>query len=304
MRWLDKLLMRCKMLLGRGRAGEELREELEFHIEQQTAENIAAGMSAAEARGAALRLFGNPTTLRDRARETWSWQGLELLMNDTRYAIRTLVRTPGFSVLAVLVMGLGIGANVALFTVVRSVLLKPLPFKDQDRLVRLYEANVKGAFQDNVLAGGTFASWQAQAHSFEGMAIKRRVAYNLSGSAGQLPELADAEQVSWNFFPLLGVDAAVGRLFQADDDRPQANTTVVLSWGLWKRRYGGDSSIIGKTILLDARPFTVLGFFPPGSTIRTARCRCGLLSIGSGRRRRWPRTTRTISMRLRVSSRE
>jgi predicted permease len=262
MRWLNKLWMRLKMLLGRGRAGEQLHDELEFHVEQQMAENIAAGMSAAEARSAALRMFGNPATLRDQARGTWSWHELELLLNDTRYAIRTLVRTPGFSVLAVLVMGLGIGANVALFTVVRSVLLKPLPFKDQDRLVRLYEANVEGAYQDNVLAGGTFASWQAQAHSFEGMAIKRRVAYNLSGSAGQLPELADAEQVSWNFFPLLGVDAAMGRLFQASDDRPQANTTVVVSWGLWKRRYGGDSSIIGKTILLDARPFTVIGVLP------------------------------------------
>ena len=262
MRWLNRLWMRCGMLFGRGRAGVQLRDELEFHIEQQIAENVAAGMSAAEARSAALRLFGNPATLRDQARDTWSWQGLELLLSDTRYAIRTLVRTPGFSVLAVLVMGLGIGANVALFTVVRSVLLKPLPFKDQDRLVRLYEANVQGAYQDNVVAGGTFASWQAQAHSFAGMAIKKRVSYNLSGSTNQLPELADAEQVSWNFFPLLGVNAAVGRLFQADDDRPQANTTVVLSWGLWKRRYGGDVSIIGKTILLDARPFTVIGVLP------------------------------------------
>jgi MacB-like periplasmic core domain len=138
-----------------------------------------------------------------------------------RYGFRTLVRTPGFSLLAILVMGIGIGANVALFTVVRSVLLKPLPFIEQDRLVRLYEANGKGAFQDNVVAGGTFASWRAQAQSFEGMAIKRPVSYNLSGSAGQLPELADAEQASWNIFPLLGVDAALGRFFLPSDDRPQ-----------------------------------------------------------------------------------
>jgi predicted permease len=261
-RWLDKVWMRYKMLFGRRRAGQKLRDEIEFHLEQQIAENIDAGMSPVQARSAALRTFGNPAMLRDQARDTWSWQGLELLLNEMRYAIRTLMRTPGFSVLAVLVMGLGIGANVALFTVVRSVLLKPLPFKEQDRLVRLYEANVKGAFQDNILAGGTFASWQAQAHSFEGMAVNKRVSYNLSGSAGQLPELADAEQVSWNFFPLLGVDAAAGRLFQASDDRPQANATVVLSWGVWKRRYGGDANLIGKTILLDARPFTVIGILP------------------------------------------
>jgi len=262
MRWLHKLLMRCKMLLGRERAGEQLDDELEFHLDQQIAENLAAGMSPAEARSAALCSFGNLATLRDQARDTWSWHWLELLLSDLRHCIRTLVRTPGFSILAIVVMGLGIGANVALFTVVHSVLLKPLPFKDQDRLVRLYEANAKGAFQDNVLAGGTFASWQAQAHSFEGMAIKRRISYNLSGSAGQLPELADAEQASWNLFPLLGVNAAAGRLFLASDDRPQANPTAILSWGLWKRRFGGDASLVGKTILLDARPFTVIGILP------------------------------------------
>ncbi|HUD14973.1 MAG TPA: ABC transporter permease, partial [Terracidiphilus sp.] len=262
MRWMHKLPMQCKMLFRRDRAGEQLHDELDFHLDQQITENVAAGMSPAEARSAALRSFGNPATLRDQARDTWSWHWLELLLSDMRYSIRTLVRTPGFSVLAIVVMGLGIGANVALFTVVRSVLLRPLPFKDQDRLVRLYEANAKGAFQDNIVAGGTFASWQAQAHSFEGMAIKKRISYNLSGSAGQLPELADAEQASWNLFPLLGVDAAVGRLFLPSDDRPQANPTVILSWGLWKRRYGGDPGLVGKTILLDARPFTVIGILP------------------------------------------
>jgi hypothetical protein len=130
-------------------------------------------------------------------------------------------------------MGLGIGANVALFTAVHSVLLKPLPFKDQDRLVRLYEANSKGTFQDNVLAGGTFASWQAQ-----------------------------AQQASWNIFQLLGVDAATRRVFLPNDDRRDANPTVILNWGLWERRYGGDPTVIGKTILLDARPFTVIGVLP------------------------------------------
>jgi predicted permease len=262
MRWLDKFFMQCQMLIHRGRAGKQLQDELQFHLEQQIAENESAGMSPEEARRAALRSFGNPTTLRDQARDTWSWQGLELLLCDLRFCIRTLVRTPGFSVLAILVMGLGIGSNVALFTVVHSVLLKPLPFKDQGRLVRLYEADAKGAYQDNILAGGTFASWQAQAHSFEGMAIKKGVDYNLSGSAGQLPEVAHAEQASWNFFPVLDVHAAVGRVFLPSDDRREANATVILTWGLWKRRYGGDPGLIGKTILLDARPFTVIGVLP------------------------------------------
>jgi putative ABC transport system permease protein len=150
------------MLLRRDRAGEQLQDELQFQLDQQIAENLAAGNSAEEARRAALRTFGNPATLRDQPRNTWSWQWLEMLLRDLRFGVRALARNPGFSILAILVMGLGTGANIALFTVVHSVLLKPLPFKDQDRLVRLYEADARGAFQDNVLAGGTFAAWQSQ----------------------------------------------------------------------------------------------------------------------------------------------
>jgi predicted permease len=262
MRWLRKLLMQCQMLLRRDRAGAQLQDELQFHLDHQIAENLAAGNSPEEARRAALRSFGNPATLRDQTRNTWSWQWLEMLLHDLRFGIRALVRNPGFSILAILVMGLGIGANVALFTVVHSVLLKPLPFKDQDRLVRLYEADAHGAFQDNVLAGGTFAAWQSQSHSFEQMAIKRGIDYNLSGSGGQLPELVHGQVASWNIFPLLGVEAARGRLFLPSDDRRETNATVVLTWGLWKRRYGGDPELIGKTILLDAKPYMVLGVLP------------------------------------------
>ena len=262
MRWLNKFFLRCRMLFLRSQAGDQLNDELQFHIDQQIAENIAAGMSAEEARLAALRVFGNPTALGDQARETWSWQGLESFLRDLRYGVRTLARTPGFTILAIIVMGLGIGANVALFTVVRSVLLKPLPFKNQDRLVRIYEADAKGRFQDNIVAGGTFASWRSQAHSFEQMAIKQWMQYDLAGTGNQLPEVALAQTASWKSFPMLGVQPALGRVFSADDDRPVANATVVLTWGLWKRRYGGDPAILGKTILLDARPYTVIGVLP------------------------------------------
>ena len=259
---MQKLLMKLRMLFRRGRAGDQLQDELQFHIDQQVAENIAAGMSHAEARRAALRTFGNPAALREQARDAWSWQWLELLLRDLRFGVRRLGRTPGFSALAILVMALGIGANVALFTVVHCVLLKPLPFKDQDRLVRLYEANSKGAFQDNVLAGGTFASWQSQAKSFDQMALKKGIVYNLSGAGGQLPEVVYAQSVTWNFFPMLGVEATQGRVFLPSDDRVGVNATVVLSGGLWKRRYGGDPGIVGKTILLDARPYMVIGVLP------------------------------------------
>jgi predicted permease len=276
MRLLDKLMMRMKTLLRRGRAGEELDKELEFHLEAQIAENLAAGMTPQEARRAALKLFGNPALLREEARAAWSWGWLEIFASDMRLGVKRLARTPGFSLLAVLVMGLGIGANVALFTVVKSVLLNPLPFPDPGQLVRIYEADSHGAFSDSIVAGGSFARWQEQSKSFEQMAMKFPTRYDLAdvgpnGSGGQLPEETLGELGSWNMFPMLGVQPAMGRLFTADDDRPEAGNTVVLTWGLWKRRYGGDRNVIGKTLLLDAKPYTVIGVLPAWFTYPDAQ---------------------------------
>lgn len=262
MRWPHQLLMRMRMLFLRRRAGDRLQDELQFHLDQQISENIAAGMSPEEARSAAIRSFGNPAALRDQARATWSWGWLESLVRDLRFGVRGLRRTPGFSVVAIVVMGLGIGANVALFTVVHSVLLKPLPFKNPDRLVRIYEADAKSGFHDNIVDGGSFGTWKAQARSFDDMAIQMPTQYDLAGTQGQLPEVVDAEMGSWNLFPMLGVQPVLGRLFLASDDRPEANATVVLTWGLWKRRYGGDRAVLGKTILIDAKPYTILGVLP------------------------------------------
>jgi predicted permease len=261
MRLLDKLRMRGHTLFGRRTADAELNQELRFHLDQQIAENRAAGMNETEARQAALRLFGNPTVVRERARATWSWQWLESLARDIRQGTRRLMRSPSFVFTAIAVLALGIGANIALFTVVNSVLLKPLTVAHPDRLVRVYEADSRGRFQDNVVAGGCFARWQAEARSFTGLAIKRAVTNNLSGSS-QLPEVVHAEQASWQLLPMLGVHPVVGRLFDANDDRPKADATVILSWGLWKRRYGGDPSLIGRAILVDAKPYTVAGVLP------------------------------------------
>src|ERR1700728_3665313 len=159
MGWMEKKRMRFQMLIHRGREAERLQMEMEFHMEKQIAENVAAGMSAEEARYAALRSFGNPGALRDQTREIWSWNWLEALVRDVRIAVRTLVRTPGFALTAMLVMALGIGANVALFTLVRSVLLRPLPFRDPGQLVQVFEARADGSFQDNIVAGGSFGVW-------------------------------------------------------------------------------------------------------------------------------------------------
>ena len=264
MRWLHKLSMQLRMLFNRGEESTHLDDELQFHLDQQIAENIAAGMSHEEARHAALRSFGSPAAMRDRTRESWSWNWLESLIRDIRIAARTLLRTPGFAVIAILVMALGIGANVVLFTIVRSVLLKPLPFKDPDQLVRLYEhiQISAGDFPFNVSAGGIFAEWKKQSKSFADLAISGYAGYNLSGTGGQLPENVRAATFSHDLLPTLGIQPALGRNFTAADDQPSANATVILSWGLWKRRFGGNPSILGRTILLSARPYTVIGVMP------------------------------------------
>ncbi len=187
---------------------------------------------------------------------------MESLLRDLRYGIRTLARTPAFSAIVILVMALGIGSTIALFTVVDSVLLKPLPLPDSDRLIRAFEADTVLHFQDNVVAGGTFKSWQDGNRSFQQIALISDDDYNLSSSNGQLPERIQAEIGSWSALPLLGVQPAYGRLFTATDDRWGAPETTILTWGFWKRRYGGDPSILGHTILLDAKPFTVIGILP------------------------------------------
>jgi putative ABC transport system permease protein len=171
-RWLSQLQMRVQMLFGRDREEMLLNDELSFHLEKQIAENVAAGMGPEEARYAALRTFGNPALLREQTRSTWSWDWHESLAADLRYGTRTLLRAPGFSVTAIVVMALGIGANVALFTVVRSVLLKPLPFRDPDQLATLYEADShhKGHNGNLPVAFGSFSVWQSATRNIAEMA--------------------------------------------------------------------------------------------------------------------------------------
>lgn len=254
--------MSWRRFFRRACADAELKEEMSAHLTAEIEENQARGWSAEEARHAALLKFGNQQQLRETVwrHNTIAW--LDSIGRDLRYGARALRRSPGFALVSILVIALGIGVNAALFTVVRGVLLKPLPFKDPQRLMRLYEDTFNHHFAHNQSAGGIFAEWQKQSHSFSGMAISRRAEYNLSGTQGQLPEVVPAASFSSNMLPLLGVQPALGRNFTAADDQQSANGTVILSWGLWKRRYGGDPSILNRTILLDAKPYTVIGIAP------------------------------------------
>jgi predicted permease len=262
MRWLTRLQMLLRMLVYRSHSSRQLDEELEFHIERQTAENMAAGMNAEDARYAALRAFGNTTSLRDETRSTWRWNGLESFWRDVRYGVRTLRRTPGFLLVAVCVMGLCIGASTSLFTIVRATLLKPLPFRDPSQLVMIYERyRLNGRADYNAVSPGDYYDWRAQTHGFDDMAAWQSSNFNLSGQRDELPEAVSAGAATWNFFPLLGVQPALGRGFTEAEDSP-AGGTVLLTWPLFERRFAGNPGIIGKQIHLSSKPYTVIGVLP------------------------------------------
>ena len=272
MRWMDSVAMKLRMLFVRNKAQRELDAELRDHLDRQIAENIARGMSTEDARTAALRTFGNPALLRDQAHDTWSWSAVESILHDLRIGGRTLLRAPGFAAIAILVMALGIGANVALFTIVRSVLLKPLPYPDPERLVTLYERSAEeGLGQFNPVAAGSFSEWQRAATGVEQMALVSPFQdYNVSAEGGKLPERIHAGFCSWNFFSILGVQPALGRTFVEADDQHGAQSTVILSDAFWRRRYAGDRAIVGKTVWLDAKPYTVVGVLPASFLFNSA----------------------------------
>ena len=266
MRWFHRLIMRMRMLFGRGRAADHLDAELRFHLDREIAENLARGLSAQEARLAALGAFGNPALLRDQAHATWSWAALESVLRDLRYGMRTLWRSPGFAAIAILVMSLGIGANVALFTVVRGVLLQPLPYRNPGRLIAVYQRDSTSHDARHPylpIDAGSFKEWQQAAQGMAEMALVSPFQdYNVSAEGGKLPEKIAAAWCSWNFFSVLGIQPALGRSFAASDDHEGAPATTIIAYGFWKRRYGGDPAVIGKTIWLDARPYTVIGVLP------------------------------------------
>src|SRR5215469_1716179 len=196
--------MRALMLFRR-HATARLDQEFQFHLEQQVAENLAAGMGPAEARAAALRLFGNPTLLREEAQSSWSWSSLGKVWRDLGYGARTLRRSPGFATLAVTVMALGIGATTSLFTMVRSVLLNPLPFAEPEKLVMVYEhfrdmANLGGS-PYNQVAVGDYLDWREKTNGFQDMAAWRWWGCTIAGNHAEMPESVTAVAGSWNLLP-------------------------------------------------------------------------------------------------------
>jgi predicted permease len=254
--------MNLKRFFARAAEDADLAQELEAHLQHEVDDNLARGMNKEEAIRRARVKVGSVRRVRETVWERNSLESVETALRDLRYSIRTLSRTPGFTVTAILVMALGIGANVALFTVVRSVLLKPLPFREPDRLIQLYEKSPSGTREYSYIAGGMYAAWKKAASSVDEMAIYGTDSVNLSGTAGQLPEKIRYAECEWKLLPMLGVVPELGRSFVEADDRPEAAATVLLTHSLWVRRYASDRGIVGKTILLNSKPYTVIGVLP------------------------------------------
>jgi len=268
---VSDLLIRLRALLNSKSVERDLDEELRFHFEQQVEKFLKAGVPLAEAQRRARLTIGGGEQIKEECRDARGVGFLENVVQDMRFGLRSLRKSPGFTVVAILTLTLGIGLNTALFTIVDGVLLNPLPFPQADRLVSLWERDVIGSEPYNVVSGGVFTDWQRRATSFEQIALVGEDSANLSGDGGSLPEAIGTRQCSFNLFSLLGVQPEMGRFFVEEDDRPGASATTVLTYGLWKRRYAGDPAIVGKTILLDGKPYTVIGVLPASFDYPDAR---------------------------------
>src|SRR5262245_26728332 len=187
---------------------------------------------------------------------------MDTFFKDLRYAFRALLKHRGFTIVAILTLGLGIGANTAIFSVVNAVLFKPLQFRDPERLVMLWEEASFAGFPRNTPAPANYIDWKNQTRSFVDMAAINERSFNLTGDAE--PERVTANGATANFFPLLGIQPVLGRDFSSEDDQPGAHKVVILSYPLWQSRYSGNHSIIGTDILLDGEQYTVIGVMPAG----------------------------------------
>jgi putative ABC transport system permease protein len=263
--WWSKI----ERALGRRRnLASELEQEMDAHVQFLIDENLERGMSPDEAHAAARREFGNMTTVRERSYQSWQFPRFETLLQDIRYALRGMAKAPAFSLIVILTLAVGIGANTVIFSTVYAVLIKPLPFPAGERLVWLGESNAK--------ASGISVTWinfehlQAENHSFEAMAGFENTDLTLTGR-GQAT-LTHAGVVTSQFFQLTGSRPMMGRLFTASDDKPQSPATVVVTEGFWVKTLSADPQIVGKTMTLDGNAYVIIGVLErdPGFFTRPA----------------------------------
>jgi predicted permease len=243
----------------RRRMLEDLDRDICEHIAIETQENIERGMSPDEARTSALRKFGNVTRVKEETREVWSFSWFERFWADVSFGIRALWKHPGFAIVAVLTLALGIGANTAIFSVVEGVVLAALPYPQPDRLVMVLES--RPSVKHISISYPDFQDWQRGSRSFEQMAALTDRNYDLTGPGTS--EHLDGMEVSSGLFTTLGVNLTLGHEFAPSEDRPNGGQTVVISDRLWKDRFASNPAVLGKTVTLDGTDFTIIGVLPP-----------------------------------------
>ncbi len=280
---LFQLWLRLLSLLRRGRHEREMEEEMRFHLEMQIEQNLTSEMAPEEARFAARRQFGNQTWLKEASREMWSLNLIEMLIQDLRYGVRMLLKKPGFSLIAIFTLALGIGATTAIFSVVNGVLLKPLPYPQPEELVAVRLTAQGVGNRDFDLSRSIYFIIREQSGAFQDIGLYGDLSVNVTGSGE--PERAPALRVTDGLLPILGVTPLLGRSFTRADESPDSAETVILTHGYWSRKYGGDPSVIGRTIEVDGNPRAIIGVAPEGFRFLDRTNLSMLLPLKSNRER-------------------
>jgi predicted permease len=266
MRALDKVRLRIRSLFCRRKVDSELEDELRFHLDQLVEESIAAGVEPREARALALRKMGGINQFEEECRDMRGVNFVDDLLRDLRYAGRNLRRSPGFITLAVLIMAFGIGANTAVFSVVNGVLLKPLSYRDPDRIVTLTNPFTTGealtALSGKLVSVPNFQDWHDQSSSFEAMAYYQSL--EAAVTTGGEAEYAQATKVSPEFFRVFAVEPIIGRPFTPEELKPGGSGGLMISYAYWQSRFGGDPRVPGRTVDGLGRPLRIVGVLPPG----------------------------------------
>lgn len=254
---MRRLLSRTLALFRRRHLDAQLDDEVEFHLEMLVQEHMRRGLPEGEARAAARRAFGGAIQMKEEYRDQRGLPAVETLVQDVRYGVRTLARTPGFTLAALITLALGIGANSAIFSVVNAVLLQPIPYEGADRIVEMYRGG-----HSNRHSFKRYELYHEQMTSFEALAAWRPTSFNLV--AGDRAEYVSGSAVSHDYFRVIGGRPLHGRTFEAQEDVPNGPDLVILRQGLWQRVFGGDPGVIGRSVQLGDRSYTVIGVMPAG----------------------------------------
>src|SRR5437588_7789381 len=256
------LTRRLRYWMKSARRSEALREEMEFHLAEKAAALEADGLTREQARSEARRRFGNVGLNHEESREIWISRFASELGQDVRHGLRMMVKKPAVTIVAVLTLALGVGANTAIFSIVHAVLLRPLPYRDPDRLVRIFFNEPGVGLRDVRFSKPELDDLQTRAGVFEDVTPIFEGSENLTG-AGE-PERLEGVNGSFSYFSMLGVTPQIGRLFGPQDFAPGFASEVVISDGLWHRAYGADPNVVGRILRLDNDPLTIIGVLPRG----------------------------------------